>query len=49
MKTEQELQNELKSLEWQLTNEELARYQKESSIKELKLRIEVIKWTLKGE
>ena len=49
MRTEQELKDELGLLERKLAGEEIMKYQKERSIKELKLRIEVIKWTLKGE
>ncbi len=49
MRAEQEIKDELKVFETKLADMELCKHSQERSIKDLKLRIEVIKWTLKGE
>lgn len=48
MKTKQELKDELKLLEIKLVEAEIGKQIKESSIKEIKLRIEVIKWAIRS-
>ncbi len=49
MRAEQEIKDELRVFETKLADMELCKHLQERSIKDLKLRIEVIKWTLKGE
>ena len=49
MRAEQEIKDALKEFERKLADLELRKHSQEVSIKETKLRIEDIKWILKGE
>jgi len=49
MRAEQEIKDELKIFERDLVDMEICKRSQETSIRETKLRIGIIKWILKGE